>query len=1357
MSDDKNIPEILDIEPVEDDGPGSGVSKSQPGSGVSQSRPPRKPSSQKKSSGRSRRKKRSKPDPLIGKMLMGRYELTKKVGEGGMGNVYLAVQQPLNREVAVKLLKPTENNPEGEHYFMREVQAINMLRHPNIIGILDFGKEEDGTLFLVMEYLPGQTLKRLIRKEFPLDPVRICDITIQVLSALEQAHQTNIVHCDLKPANIMLERVAGQDDFAKVLDFGIAKVKGPAMEVGPYTQAGNIVGTFDYMSPEQIMRKDLDGRADIWSMGVIMYEMVTRTRIFHDKDAVSIIGRVMQMPIKSPSEVLDDKYEHEIPPILEDAIMKAMERNVDKRFQSAAEMREALKEIRNQLELGQTGRIPGKSAPSTDNSDIDSGVHSRPISQSGIGDSGLANSGLAQSGLVPGSGPMVPGETGRTGSGTGVSAIYTRSGGFSMADSSRLATGLAAGTSILDQTFSIDELESSLAGERRKVAVLAIQQRTRRKAGLDPEQMARRSAKEVAIIREVIEHFDGEVDSFLGGTYTVLFGARKARVGDNVRAIDCALTLRKRFASLELGANHLGIGLAYGEVYLSDRKGGNAFGEAIDRAIEIARGATEAKVFADQELFELTRQEVQYESPRSIAGDAAAEVVQIRADSAVASEDDEEAGEIYVPRPRYFDELLRRATETKNNNGGGVGLVGRGGTGKSTLLKHLAKDLKESHWQTFMVRAGDVPKQQSLSAIRALIRKIALTYKDPEVLIRKACQSIGLTDGVPAVVALYLERQYDPSEHGQLPWQDAKSFAHFTSALLHRMVRFAMKKGPVFLAIDDIDIADQAQNEVIDGFLASIQNQPVLIAATRQLGPAERDHGLPGNFEVMQISEFDESEARTFIQLSLGYMPPMEVVGHLYARSSGNPMFLAEMVRALRKNDRTQMLTAEALENAIPLSFHELLAERIDGLSDSLRDLLAIASVLGESFREEFFYQITPAHLGPKIGLESLVKQGVFSARFDAYQRVYISFEPPELRKVVYDRVPKETRGNFHSRVIEFLEQEPDLAAGDPLEWATSLAFHYRSVEGWEGAAHYLARSGDILLDLYDYTGAISHYQEAQTLLSDNNYPMTNATFASVLSRLLVALRESGRVVDALDLLDTMPDIENIPEQFQTTLLLEQGRVGLAAADMTPAYRALEKVRDMAMAGHDVKLEVKVLLAQSELFEKENQLSHAGSLLKEVSQKVEQLNDLNMQDPEDRKLYWTAYNQLGTLFIRQRELEQAQRFLNEALRRAKDLQDQRGLIRILSNLGALCLSTRDVKTAKEYFGSALQFARGTGDLLNQSRILTNLGIANMEANEYDSSKKYFKKARSIAEEIGWHEGLADLSMHIKRLQKALRA
>lgn len=1283
-------------------------------------------------------------DPAIGKVLKGTYKIVKKIGEGGMGNVYKAIQSPLNREVAIKLLKPNENNPEGEHYFLREVQAINMLRHPNIIGIVDFGKDEENSLFLVMEYLPGDTLKNAIRKEFPLDPVRICNICIQVLSALEQAHNTDIVHCDLKPANIMLEKVAGEDDFAKVLDFGIAKVKGPAMEVGPYTQAGNIVGTFDYMSPEQIMRKDLDGRADVWSMGVILYEMLARKRIFHDKDAVSIIGRVMQMPIKRPSEVLDDKRRWNIPPVLEDIALRAMERNIDKRFASAAKMRDALKRARRQLETGWDAST-GTMRPVLDDSGV-TGVS---------GDSGGSNS-LSGSGLVSrdrsssyAPGTFGPNETNRTG------AFNTRSGGFGMGDSQRLATGIAAGTSVLDQTFSIEELQSSLTGERRKVAVLAIQQRARGARGIDPEDLARRSAREVKIIRDIVEHYDGKIDSFLGGTYTILFGAERARVGDYMRCIECALALQERFRSLDAGAQHLGIGLSYGEIYMSDRKGGAAFGGALDRSVEIARSASDARIIVDETLIELTKARVQFDVQKRVGGELAAEVIQIRADAAPDADEQAEIEgvQVYVPRPVFYDELMRRAADAKENRGGGVGIVGELGTGKSVLLDRFLSDLGEDAWSSFLVRGGDAQERQSLGAVRALIRRIASTYKDPGTLIRKACESIGLSEGLDAVVNLYLAQSF---AGGQLPWQDAESFVYFTSSLFHRMIRFAMKRGPVLLGIDDIDVEDRAQLSIFETLLETVQSQPVLVVVARRVDSGAHDHLLPGNFEVLTLGGFSEPQTKQFVAQSLGYTPPIDVVDHLHRKSGGNPMFLHEMVRAIKKEgDSTQVLTAEALEAKIPLSLHELLAQRVDMLGEGQRDLLAVASVLGESFREEFFAQIAPAHLGPAIVLPELIRMGFLSANFDGFDRVHIGFTPRALRRVVYDRLPKETRQRFHGRVVEFLEQAPELAATDPLDWSMGLAFHYRSVEGWEGAAHYLGKAGDVLLDMYDYPAAIAQYEMGRGMMSEHGYDVSNRTFASVTTRLLVALRESGRVDDAVTLVEELGDMSLIPGELHPTLLLERGRLGINAADPGNAISSLERVRDMALQSRNIKLEIQALLSLAEIFAAQNQLTHAGSLLIEVSQKVDQLHGLNLDDPEDRKLYWTAYNQLGTLLIRQRDLPKARNYLNVALGRAREIADSRGLIRILANLGALALSTRDVATAKEYFGQSLQFARATGDLLSQAKILTNLGVALMEANDYDGSKKYFKQARTTAEEIGWHEGLADLSLHIQRLRQAI--
>ncbi|MFB6373895.1 MAG: serine/threonine-protein kinase PknK [Bradymonadaceae bacterium] len=289
-------------------------------------------------------------EPFVGRLLKDRYEIVECIGEGGMGRVYAARQQPLGREVAVKLVQNEGDDDSDDYYFMREIEAINRLRHPNIVNFIDYGTDDD-LLYLVMEYLPGQTLREVIGHQYPIAQLRIAEIGVQVLSALEQAHKQGVVLCDLKPANIMLEEVTGQSDFVKLLDFGVAKVGGPAAEPGPHTREGDIVGTFDYMSPEQILRKDLDGRADVWSLGVILFEMLTQTRIFRAEDAVATVGRVVRADIPSPSDFVEG-----IDAKLEAVIAEALTRRVEDR-PNAAELRDMLVQVRDRLKA--KSGVPG--------------------------------------------------------------------------------------------------------------------------------------------------------------------------------------------------------------------------------------------------------------------------------------------------------------------------------------------------------------------------------------------------------------------------------------------------------------------------------------------------------------------------------------------------------------------------------------------------------------------------------------------------------------------------------------------------------------------------------------------------------------------------------------------------------------------------------------------------------------------------------------------------------------------------------------------------------------------------------------------------------------------------------------
>jgi len=224
---------------------------------------------------------KAEEDPLIGKTVGGRYAVTEILGEGGMGRVYTAEQRMGTsvRKVAVKtLLSQFAKDPQTVARFMREVGTVSELEHPNTIKVYDFGKIEDsGELYIAMEFLQGKSLDDIITSGQPMPPERVDRILGQVCGSLQEAHDKGVVHRDLKPANIYLTTRAGEEDYVKVLDFGIAKKADSkdSKQEQKLTQQGTILGTPPYMSPEQFTGKEIDLRSDIYSLGIITYEMLT--------------------------------------------------------------------------------------------------------------------------------------------------------------------------------------------------------------------------------------------------------------------------------------------------------------------------------------------------------------------------------------------------------------------------------------------------------------------------------------------------------------------------------------------------------------------------------------------------------------------------------------------------------------------------------------------------------------------------------------------------------------------------------------------------------------------------------------------------------------------------------------------------------------------------------------------------------------------------------------------------------------------------------------------------------------------------------------------------------------------------
>lgn len=301
-------------------------------------------------------------DARIGTVLGGKYRIVRKLGEGGMGAVYAGVQEPLGRKVAVKVLLPVlARDATLVGRFQREAELAASLGHPNIVQVTDFGVD-DGSAFLVMDLLDGESLGSALERETALAPSRVCFIAAQVLSALEAAHARGVVHRDLKPDNIYLTSVSGVADLVKLLDFGIARLtEGDGDQ--KMTATGQVLGTPAYMSPEQARGKPVDARSDLYALGVVMYEalsgrMPVNGSNYHEL-MFAIVGET-PTPLAQLVPGLD--------PTLVAVVERAMAKDPNARYASAAEMRAALDAL-GPLQASSPARVPSM-PPTRDSSAV---------------------------------------------------------------------------------------------------------------------------------------------------------------------------------------------------------------------------------------------------------------------------------------------------------------------------------------------------------------------------------------------------------------------------------------------------------------------------------------------------------------------------------------------------------------------------------------------------------------------------------------------------------------------------------------------------------------------------------------------------------------------------------------------------------------------------------------------------------------------------------------------------------------------------------------------------------------------------------------------------------------------------
>jgi serine/threonine-protein kinase len=294
-------------------------------------------------------------DALLGYTIDGRYRIEAKLGTGGMGAVYRGTRLLIGDEVAIKILHPEQVAvAQSAERFRREAQAAARLKHPNAVSVYDFGVTNEGLFYLVMELVEGESVRSIIKQRGPFTPSAAADVLAQVCAALDEAHRQNIIHRDIKPDNIMIHQTTGGLR-VKVLDFGIAKLRDQS--ASNLTQTGSVMGTPHYMSPEQCIGEELDSRSDVYSLGIVLYEMLAGVVPFNSPTSTAVVVQHVNQP-PPPLRAMNMS----IPPAVEAVVMHALEKRREARPQTAGTLAHELNAAINIASTAQPG-VPTAAYP----------------------------------------------------------------------------------------------------------------------------------------------------------------------------------------------------------------------------------------------------------------------------------------------------------------------------------------------------------------------------------------------------------------------------------------------------------------------------------------------------------------------------------------------------------------------------------------------------------------------------------------------------------------------------------------------------------------------------------------------------------------------------------------------------------------------------------------------------------------------------------------------------------------------------------------------------------------------------------------------------------------------------------
>lgn len=1192
-------------------------------------------------------------------MRFGSYEVLEEIGSGGMASVYRARQTSVDRDVAIKAMhKSIAGSEEWIMRFQREARLVARLEHPHILPVYDF----DGTHappYIVMRYLSGGTLKEVIQRgQLPFDEIGF--LMRQIASALDYAHRQGVIHRDIKPSNIMIDREGN----TFVTDFGIARLNGS--DSTTLTHAGALVGTPEYMSPEQLMaREDLDHRADIYALGVVLFQMLTGKLPFESDSVTALILRHMQDPVPSVSAI-----NPQVPSAVDAIIQRALAKDFRERYESAGELARELVRA-----LGQVAETPAMLRNVALTATTDRSRH--PTTDA----------------------TKTPTEQNKI-----VTVIYLDAGEYvEIVEQDRDAESARQVIDELwDETAEIVQTYGGTIIERAERHLTALWGMTASQED-DTEQAVRAALEAQSKLRDLTRDLvaEGEALPLSIGINTGTALLSPGRTTSSMTASGFGVTL-----AIRLAESAPGMILISHDTYRHIR---GVFDIAPGDPLKL-RGRKELlltyRVVAVKAR-SLRRETPQIEGIETALIGRANELKQLQYAYLNAIEEQETqvitlTGAAGMGKSRLLYEFEQWGELREE-----AYRVFRGQATPSTQQRPYAllRDMLSFRFAILDSDASAVVRQKVESGVAEVAKGDA-----------EMAAFIGQLAGFDFSDSPYIK--------GIL--NDAEQITRRAKQLFIRFIVRVCELDPVLMMLDDLHYADDASLDLLNDLFVEQQNLRLLVICLARPALLERRPAWGGGqsfHKHLALQPLDKRESRDLAREILQKVPdvPKTLRDLLVERAEGNPLFMEELVkmliddRVIVKVNETEWIVEEARLQAlrVPPTLLGLLQARLDTLLYPEKLVLQRASVMGRVFYDTAISaidQLDETHLDHIPDLLAKLVERQFISRHESSAfagSVEYSFAQSMARDALYDNLLRRQHHAYHRGAAQWLIN----ASGQRQdEYLPLIAEHFEHAEDHEQAARYFLLAGDKAQAVSAYRSAIPFYERGAAVAADpapfliqlgHTYTQLGQ-FSEAQTRLEAALKR-----------ETTPRIRAEALLGLVDVLTERGEFDRAGETLEQAKITVEALGDRALRARFLAVSSSLGISLSRYDQVEQELQDSLALALEL-----QLNDLIL----------TSLNRLGVVYDLTQRFDEARAYYRECEAYARQLGNRFRVMVSLGNLGSMEYAEGALEEAERLTQQAVEIAREVEAQTNECLLVSNLAAISMDRGNYDTAADRLRQA-----------------------------